>query len=242
MNNYVKSISLLQQNLEQSTEQLNTVIEELDKVYKERERCLNNIDWIQEKIDALEKKHNILVNFKSVVWNKCKVGWIFHLFTEMVIVGFTLAIYGPWIPFLVCCSLFNAYLCIGASASSLKEEWYVKRHYKVSNVEKDLKKNEDELSLLNEKKNDLDRKIDELEKQESEVREELENIDDTLNEFIQSYRMVMDKAIHVSKVAAFKKEISELGDRYSHELDVILDNEYEKQGMGLKLVKEEEKY
>ena len=49
----------------------------------------------------------------------------------------------------------------------------------------------------------------------------------------------MNNVIHDSKISAYKKEIGELGSRYSHEIDTILNHEYEKQDMELKLIKEE---
>ena len=239
MNNYVKSITLLQQDLKQSTEQLNTIMEEKDKIYQKRDICEIHIGWIKTEICDLEKKKNILVNFKSLIWNKCKLNVALYLLSETLIGVFSFTCIDSWLPFFACCSLLNFSTCYIDIKKNLKEERYVKKNYKLSDIEKDLKKDEDELSLLNERKNDLDSKIEQLEKQQSKMSRVVENIDDILNEFLLSYNNAMNNVIHDSKISAYKKEISELGNRYSHEMDTILNHEYEEQGMGLKLVKEE---
>ncbi len=240
-NDYINSISLIKLILKQNKGELKSFVEEKERIQKKMESINSKIALYTDLLNTLKEQKDILENYKNIFWKKCKSFLTFYFTGEICssILVFSMVPMNMKLFSFLFCTGFIGYLCYHDVTNQMKDENFVKKSFNLSDVEKNIKNSEATLYWLNKDKSRLEHEFNKYAEQEKERMTEIETCNQQLNEFSNSYCEAIKMAIKDNKVSAYQREILELGNRYSHELDTILNHEYEEQGMGLKLVKEE---
>ena len=240
-NDYINSISLIKLLLKQSEAELKSFTKEKKRIQERIDNTESEITLCTDSLDTLKEQKDILENYHNIFWRKCKNFLMFYFTGEVCssILVFSMVPTNMKLFTFLFCTGFIGYLCYHDVTNQMKDERFVKKSFNLKDVEENLKNNEILLHCLMKDKSRLENEMNKCIEQENERMVEIETCNQQLNEFSNSYCEAIKMAMKDNKVSAYKREIGELGNRYSHEMDIILNQEYEEQGMGLKLVKEE---
>ncbi len=242
MNNYyVNSISLIKLILKQNKAELKSFEEEKERIQRKMESTNSEITLYTDSLNTLKEQKDILENYKNIFWKKCKSFLTFYFTGEICssILVFSMVPMNMKLFSFLFCTGFIGYLCYHDVTNQMKDENFIKKSFHLSDVEKNIKNSEATLYWLNKNKSRLENEFSKCAEQEKERIGEIETYTQKLNEFSNSYCEAIKNATKYSKVSAYQREILELGNRYNHEIDMIVNQEYDNQKMSLKLILEE---